>query len=92
MSLESELVRKIHKYCAENDIWNLNIKDHNLNGTPDRLLVTRDGRYIWLEVKKEDGTGRVSPIQTYRHKEMAGFKMEVHTIDSLDQLKEILNG
>ena len=88
--LESALVKKIHKYCAKNNIWNLNIKDHNLNGTPDRLLVTREGRYIWLEIKREDNLGRISPIQKYRHSEMKGFKMEVYTISSLDELKEIL--
>jgi len=91
MKLESELVKKIHKLCAKNDIWNLNIKEHNLSGTPDRLLVTREGRYIWLEVKREDKTGRLSPIQTYRHAEMKGYKMTVYVIDDIEQLKEILS-
>ena len=90
MSLESALVRKINKLCAENDVWNLNIKDHNLNGTPDRLLLTRDGRYIWLEVKREDLTGTVSPIQKYRHSELRSFKAEVYVVDSIEQVKEIL--
>jgi len=91
MSLESALVKKLHKYCAENDIWNLNIKDHNLNGTPDRLLLTREGRYIWLELKREDRSGRVSPIQIYRHDEMRGYKAEVYVVSSMDEIKRIIN-
>ncbi len=88
--LESTLVKKLHKLCAKNNLLYLNIKDKNLNGFPDSLVVDRDGKHIWFELKREDGLGSVSPIQVYRHAEMKGFKMEIHVVDSIDQIKEIL--
>jgi len=90
MSVESELVRKLHKLCAENNLLYLNIKDKNLNGFPDALVVNRDGKHHWLELQREDHKGRVSDIQNYRHAEMKGYKMNVYIVDSIDKIKEIL--
>jgi len=90
--LESSLVTKLHKHCAKNNLLYLNIKDKNLNGFPDSLVVNRDGMHFWFELKREDKQGRVSDIQKYRHAEMKGFKMKIFVVDSIDQIKGILNG
>ncbi len=91
MSLESRLVKKLSDYCKKKDIFYLNIIDTNKPGIPDSLLITREGRYIWLELKREDRSGRVSPLQTYRHDEMRGYKAEVYVVSSMDEIKRIIN-
>ena len=92
MPLESALVTKLHKHCAKNNLLYLNIKDKNLNGFPDSLVVDRNGIHTWFELKRECGSGRVSDIQRYRIAEMQGYKMKVHVVSSIDEIKEILNG
>jgi len=90
MPLESKLVAKVHKYCAKNDLLYINLKDTNLNGIPDSLLINRQGIHIWFELKREDGSGRLSPIQTYRIAEMQGYKCKVHVVASIEELKTIV--
>jgi len=90
--LESSLQKKLHKYCAKNDIFRINIQKAQINGLPDNILILRDGTHIYLELKKEDGTGRVSPIQEFRIAELKGFKVNVFVCDSMKQIEEIING
>ena len=89
--LESKLVKQLHKFCAQNDILYINLQKTNLNGIPDSLLITRDGSHYWFELKRPDGLGRLSDIQKYRVSEMRGFNCIVNVVDSLDQIKEVLN-
>ena len=60
-------------------------------GGRDSLLIDRNGVHYWFELKKEDGTGRASDIQLYRVAEMKGFKCNVAIVNSLEEIKEILN-
>ena len=89
--LESALVKKVHKYCAQNNLLYINLQKTNLSGIPDALIINRNGQHFWFELKREDRTGRLSPIQEYRIKEMRGFNCVVNVVDSLSKLKEILN-
>ena len=92
MALESALVSKLNKFAVKNNLIYLNIKDKNLNGWPDSLLIDRNGVHYWFELKKEDGTGRVSDIQKYRISEMKGYNCEVYVVKSIQEIKEIIYG
>ncbi len=92
MPLESALVSKLNKFAVKNNLIYLNIKDKNLNGWPDSLLIDRNGVHYWFELKREDGRGRVSDIQKYRISEMKGYKIKVFVVDNIDDIKRIING
>ena len=90
--LESSLVSKVNKFAVKNNMIYLNIKDKNLNGWPDSLLINREGVHYWFELKREDKQGRLSPIQEYRIQEMKGYKIKVYVVNDIKQIKEIING
>jgi len=90
--LESSLVSKVNKFAVKNNMIYLNIKDKNLNGWPDSLLINREGVHYWFELKREDKQGRLSPIQEYRIQEMKGYKIKVYVVNDIKQIKEITNG
>ena len=88
MTSEGKLVASVNRYCKDNGWFQVNLIQTNVNGIPDRLIY-KDGRYIWLELKADDG--KPSPIQTHRISSMKSKGMEVHVIYSLNELKEIID-
>ena len=57
-------------------------------GVPDRLIITKTGRVIFVELKTE--VGRLSKIQRYTVGEMLKRGADVRVAKGLDQVKEIL--
>ncbi len=57
------------------------------NGIPD-LLAIRAGRYLWVEAKS--ATGKVAPLQEYRHTELRRQGCEVIVARSTDDVKAYL--
>ena len=57
------------------------------NGIPD-LLAIRSGRYLWIEAK--NATGKVAPLQEYRHTELRRQGCEVIVARSTEDVKEYL--
>jgi hypothetical protein len=84
---EQQLQSKIKKY-AELNGW-IAIKTIKLSeaGYPD-LFLFKDGKTIFVEVKKPNGI--TSPLQILRHKQLRlqGFQCEV--VSNLEQFKTIL--
>jgi hypothetical protein len=84
MSTEQQIQSKIKKY-AEGKGW-IVIKTIKLSeaGFPD-LFMFKDGKTIFIEVKKVGGV--VSPLQELRQRQLReqGFTCEV--IDNLEQFK-----
>lgn len=54
-----------------------------MNGWPD-LQAHKDGRTIFIECKSE--TGKVRPLQTFRHEQLKNAGFEVFIINNLKQL------
>lgn len=52
-------------------------------GTPD-ILVTNDGRAIWLELKAEHGA--LSTVQRFQHEQIRRTRCPVYTCKSLDDV------
>ena len=58
-------------------------------GTPD-LLAVRNGRVIWIEMKKTGG--KTSLVQDEMIRDLRRHGQEVHIVDNIDILIEIIGG
>lgn len=53
-------------------------------GVPDRIVITPEGRTVYVELKTE--AGRLAAIQKWQHAEMRKRGAEVRTLKGLDQV------
>lgn len=54
-------------------------------GVPDRIVITADGRVIFVELKTE--IGRLAKIQKWQHEELRKRGADVRTLKGLDQVR-----
>ncbi len=54
-------------------------------GVPDRIVITPDGRTIYVELKTE--VGRLAAIQKFQHDEMRKRGAEVRTLKGMDEVR-----
>ena len=66
------------------------LKIQNARGWPDRLLLTNDGRVVWIELKRPKGL--VSPLQNHFHGKLQEMKFQVEVVRSAEEFKLILAG
>ena len=57
-------------------------------GVPDRIIITANGRIIFVELKTE--TGRLAKIQRYTIGEMQKHGADVRVVKGIDEVKELL--
>ncbi len=57
-------------------------------GVPDRLIITKDGKVIFVELKTE--VGRLSKIQKYVTGEMLKRGADVRVVKGLKAVKQLL--
>lgn len=57
-------------------------------GVPDRIVITADGKVIFVELKTE--IGRLSKIQKYVTGEMLKRGADVRIVKGLEQVKQLL--
>jgi len=57
-------------------------------GVPDRLIITAQGKVIFVELKTE--IGRLSKIQRYVTGEMQKRGADVRIVKGLDEVKDLL--
>lgn len=57
-------------------------------GVPDRIIITPDGRTIYVELKTE--VGRLSAIQKWQRRELEKRNIDVRVLKGLDQVKEFV--
>lgn len=74
MILESEVQTKIKKRLEKSGWLVIKLIQTTLNGIPD-LLALRDNEAVFIEVKRPGG--KVSPLQTYRIKELKNKQFQV---------------
>jgi hypothetical protein len=96
---ESEIQRRIIEAAelAGCIVWRMNAGRGRNNqrlaraGTPDLLLLTADGRYVWVEVKTQ--TGRLNPDQVNMHMALSARQATVITARLVqDVIDEITRG
>ena len=84
---ESDIVRSIRTYLHKEGYFTINMMAVTPSGTPDMLAV-KDGIHTYFEVKTD--TGRLSPIQIAIHKKLIKHGCVVHTVRSVQDVKEAL--
>lgn len=75
---ESQVQAKKIKELEDNGYYVIKLMKTNKNGIPDLIAIPRDSDVLFVEVKSS--TGRLSPLQEYRIKELNnhGIITEVH--------------
>lgn len=89
---EAKITREIRLYLLRHPLKPFFMKVYGngmqRSGIPDYLMCYR-GRFVALEVKKEDG-GRVSAIQKSCIKEIKGCEGIAEVVRSVDEVMKIL--
>lgn len=57
-------------------------------GVPDRIIITKNGKVIFVELKSEKG--RLAKLQEYIIKQMMQRGTDVRVIKGMDAVKELL--
>ena len=57
-------------------------------GVPDRIVITPDGRTIYVELKTE--IGRLSSLQKWQRSELEKRGADIRVLKGLDQVKEFV--
>jgi hypothetical protein len=86
--LERDLEAYFSKKCRVLGLKTLKLHVRFSRGWPDRLVLLKDGKILWVELKRPGG--RVSDIQAKTHKEMAEWGHVVHVIDSKEGIDNVL--
>lgn len=83
-TLESELERRFRDLVRRSGGISRKLVP-TVKGTPDRLIITRDGRVLFVELKTETGT--LSAAQRLQHARYAELGVNVVTLYGWDQIK-----
>ena len=57
-------------------------------GVPDRIVITREGHTIYVELKT--GRGRLSAIQKWQQEQLRSHGADVRTLKGLEQVKSFV--
>lgn len=82
--IENYLVRKVE----ENNGLCLKFVSPGNPGVPDRIVITPDGRTIYVELKTE--VGRLAKIQKWQRSELEKRGADVRVLFGMDAVKEFL--
>lgn len=82
--IENYLVRKV----KENNGLCLKSVSPGNPGVPDRIVITPDGRTIYVELKTE--VGRLAKIQKWQRSELEKRGADVRVLFGMDAVKEFL--
>lgn len=75
------------KYARE--LGAITLKLHE-RGWPDRLFIRINGSVLFVEFKSK--RGKLSPLQEYVNEKIKKRKVEVRTITSLEDFKNVFHG
>lgn len=77
-------------YAKAKSAGMLLLKQTSQTGIPDRILMTPKA-FCFIEFKRSDGKGRLSPSQYVTHKRLRERGYTVHVVDSKEQFINIIN-
>ncbi len=85
---ESRIETEVCNYARDRGWLALKFVSPGASGVPDRLLI-RQGRMLFVEFKT--ATGTVSPLQRHWHRRLEFHGCAVHTINSINAGKTLLD-
>ena len=80
MKLEKDLHRHVMRQCKRAGVFCQKTESRSARGFPD-LILAGGGRVVFIELKSPSGTGRLSPLQLRRHREMIAAGLDVRVVD-----------
>lgn len=85
---EKAIERYLVQQAKQNGLPCLKYSNPNMVGYPDRLLVLRSGKVIWVELKSRGR--KPSKIQQMRMAELAGMGHLVKVMDNKASIDELI--
>jgi hypothetical protein len=86
--LEKAIEARFVKECKKHGALCLKQNVVGRRGYPDRLILTKSGKYIWVELKTD--IGKLSEGQSTAIAELREHGAEVHITYGLDEAMKIL--
>lgn len=85
---EKAIERHLVEQAKQNGLLCLKYANPNMVGYPDRLLVLRSGKVIWIELKSKGR--KLTKIQQMRMGELTGMGHLVKVIDNKADIDELI--
>lgn len=90
--LEKEIEAKMRKKFKAGNVIFIKFTSPSLTGAPDRIVITPQGKIIFVELKKDGGV--ISARQKFVHKKLRGYHVDVRTVvglrEAMDFVEEVL--
>ncbi len=87
MTRESSIERHLVVLASGNGWLTRKVRWIGRYGAPDRLLISPDGRVIWVELKAPGKTP--GPVQCREHTRLRNYGQDVRVIDSLEGVEAL---
>ena len=86
--LERDLEGYFARQCKKKGLMTLKLNVRFSRGWPDRIVVLKDGKVMWVELKRPGA--KLSPLQVKVHFELNKWNQEVYVIDSKEGIDHVL--
>lgn len=90
--LEREIEAKMRKKFKAGNVIFIKFTSPSLTGVPDRIVITPQGKIIFVELKKDGGI--ISARQKFVHKMLRGYHVDVRVViglrEAMDFVEEVL--
>jgi hypothetical protein len=86
--LERDLEGYFARQCKKKGLMTLKLNVRFSRGWPDRIVVLKDGKVMWVELKRPGA--KLSPLQVKVHFELNKWNQEVYVIDSKEGIDNVL--
>lgn len=87
--LEKDVEKKLASEAKKRGLMCIKLVSVNLNGLPDRLILTEDGRVGFVELKAPGKKPRL--LQIRRHEELKKRGFKVFVLDDVEKIGGILD-
>lgn len=81
---ESDIESKMRKLIKQRGGLFIKFVSPSTRGVPDRIVIKKPGRVIFVELKKEGETP--TKLQKYVHKKLKDFGCEVYVITGMQEV------
>ena len=88
--LERTLETFFTAVCKEYGVTSLKLALRHSRGWPDRIVILKNGRVVWAELKTT--TGKLSPMQSIVHRNLQALNHQVEVLRTKDDIREFIKG
>ena len=89
MKTEKDLHKYTKKVCKDHGIFFRKLKAEGVSGFPD-LLLAKNGKIIFAELKSPSGTGKLRPLQIRTIDAMKGESLNVRVVSQPHEVDRII--